>query len=102
MLNLIPSNKKITRQELIMLTGLSDREVRNRISELKEQSTILFNANESGYRRPKRIDTCSKEELLKEVDEVNHCINYIRKMKKKYNKQLRTYIAYKKVAEKYL
>lgn len=101
-LNLIPTNKKITREEIVGLTGFGDRTVRELINKAKKDTVILFNSNEPGYRRAKKINECSEIELQQELKEIDHCINYLRAIKDDYNYQLRTYIAYKKVAEKKL
>lgn len=62
-LNLIPKGKDnaISRENLVALTGMSDREVRKHISELRYDYPILNLQNGSGYYRPTRND---REELL--------------------------------------
>lgn len=89
-----------SRKQLVKETGLSDREIRNKISKLKYSRVVLYNSNTSGYRLAKPIESMSNEELSKEIKLVQHCINDINARKKIFNKQKRSYIAYLKMVEK--
>ena len=91
-----------SRKELVEETGLSDRTIRNKISELKEKETILYNSQTRGYRLAKPIKEMTKAELEQEINLVQHCINDIEARKEVFNSQERQYIAYLKVAEKHL
>lgn len=97
---LIPTNDFITRSELKDLTKISDREIRRIISEIKQEHTIISLSSGKGYRRVRSSEKMTKEETLKEIDIIKHCINEINSRKKIYNKQLRQYIANLKVLEK--
>ena len=92
-----------SRKQLVEETGYSDRAVRSAISELKQNEVVIYNSQTSGYRLAKNIsDEMKLEELLKEINLVQHCINDIEARKEVFNQQERTYIAYLKVAEKFL
>lgn len=92
-----------SRKQLVEETGYSDRAVRSAISELKQNEVVIYNSQTSGYRLAKNINEEMKlEDLLKEINLVQHCINDIEARKEVFNQQERTYIAYLKVAEKYL
>ena len=97
---LIPSNEFITRSELKDLTKMGDRQIRNIISEIKQEHTIISLSSGKGYRRVRSSDNMTFEETLKEIDVIKHCINEINSRKKVYNKQLRQYIANLKVLQK--
>lgn len=91
-----------SRKQLAEETGLSDRALRNKISELKLTETVLYNSQTAGYRLAKPIEQLKGEELKKELELVKHCINDIEARKEKFNMQERQYIAYLKVGEKYV
>lgn len=99
---LIPNDGFITRKELVQLTGIGDRQVRNVISEIKKEHTIISLSNGKGYRKVKSTDDMTTEEMQQEIETIKHCINEINSRKKVYNKQLRQYIASLKVLQKYV
>lgn len=96
---LIPNDRFITKDELIQLTGLSDRTLRDMVSHIKMSKTIISNCDKRG----------KGTELLKTIDDIEYELGIVKKSikeinsrKKVYNKQLRQYIAYMKVLEKRL
>lgn len=89
-----------TKKEIMLETGLSEREIRRKVSELKKTDVVLFNSQTSGYKLAKRIEEMEPEELEKEIELVQHCINDLEARKGVFNKQERTYIAYLKLAER--
>ena len=90
-----------TREQLVRETGLSDRTLRQKISDLKQKMPVIYNSQTKGYRLAKTINKeMSKEELEHEIKLIRHCINDIEARKDVFNKQEREYIAYLKVAEK--
>lgn len=97
---LIPKDKYITRSELVELTKISDRQVRDFISQIKQEHTIISSSRGKGYRRTRSSEEMTKEEMIEEIDTLKHCINEINSRKKVYNKQLRQYIANLKVLQK--
>ena len=97
------NDKKLTsKQEIAELTGLNERVVRKKISDLKLVKPVIYNSHKKGYRLAKKIEEMTKEELQKEVKLIEHCIADIQARKKVFDKQLRTYIAYLKIADKHL
>lgn len=97
--NYLSSEKYTTRKELVEKTGLTDREVRKKISELKLRRVVLYSCQKSGYRLAKAIDKMTDEELESELEEVRHSLNDCKSRTQKLNKQKRKYIAYLKKAE---
>lgn len=97
---MIPKNDYITRSELKDLVKMSDREIRRTISEIKQEHTIISLSSGKGYRRMINLDEANKEQLIKELETIKHCINEINSKKKVYNRQLRQYIASLKVLQK--
>ena len=53
--NYLSSTKYTTRRELVQATGLSDREIRSKISELKKRRVVLYSSSRSGYRLAKEV-----------------------------------------------
>lgn len=88
--SMIPSDRYITREELVKLSGLSDRVVREKISELrKSPSTIIISSSShKGYKKPATVEELestrnefrSREKELHEAVEVFD--RAIRKMKR--------------------
>lgn len=89
-----------TRKELVELTGYNDRTIRNEISKLKQERPVIYNSQTSGYRLAKDLSKLTKEEKEEEIRLIEHCIADIESRKKAYDMQLRSYIAYLKVANK--
>lgn len=90
-----------TRQELAIEMNISEREVRNKISELKQRRVVIYNSQTKGYRLAREIKSMSKIERDREKELVQRSINDIESRKKVFNKQLRKYIGYLKKIEQY-
>ena len=100
MLELLQEVKE--KSELSEILHISERAVRNEIAECSMYYAILATSDKKGYRLAKNISDLSGEELLVELDEVNHAIHEISSRIKCLKKRLKPLIAYKKVAEKKL
>lgn len=98
--NYLSATSYKTREQLASEMGISDREVRRQISELKKKRVVIYSSNKKGYRLAKEINSMSTTEREEEVELIQHCIADIKSKKKVYNKQLRKYIAYIKMVEK--
>lgn len=98
----LSTDKFTSRQEIAELTGLSERAIRSKISDLKLTVPVIYNSYTKGYRLAKNFNNMSKEEIIEETNLIQHSINDIQARKKVFDKQLRTYIAYLKAAEKFL
>lgn len=97
--NYLNSIKFITRKELIEKTGLSDRKIREKISELKNKRVVIYSSNRSGYRLARELRSMSKIERDEERQLVQHSLNECKSRIKKLKRQMRKYIAYLKKAE---
>ena len=97
--NYLSSIKYTTRKELVQKTGLCDRDVRRKISELKKHRVVLYNSGRSGYRLAKEFKSMSKTEREEELEQVRHSLNDCKSRTKQLKKQMRKYIAYLKKAE---
>lgn len=71
LINLIPFDRYITREELVKATGMSDRMVRREISRLRTESPetlIVSSSGNSGYKRPsgyKELKACRNESMAR-------------------------------------
>ena len=93
-------HNKATKAELQEKLGISERAVRNEIAECSMYYAVIATSDKSGYRLAKPIGCLNDEELLLELDEVDHAIHEISSRIKCLKKRLKPLIAYKKVAEK--
>ncbi len=99
--DLIPTDRFITKAELMKKTGLGDRTLRDMISHIKMNKTVISNCDKKGYKRAKGTDSLKdKDDASYELEIVKKSIKEINSRKKVYNKQLRQYIAYMKILEK--
>lgn len=97
--NYLSTEKYTTRKELIEMTGLNDRDIRHKISELKRNRVVLYSSQRAGYRLAKELKSMTKEERAAEVKEVEHSLNDCKSRTTQLNKQKRKYIAYIKKAQ---
>lgn len=90
-----------TRQQLVQETGLNDRAVRNKISDLKKIKPVIYNSQTRGYRLAKDINSFNTaDEAIEESMLIQHCINDIEARKRDMNMSERTYIAYRNELDK--
>ena len=75
----LSTERYTTRKELVEKTGLSDRDVRDRISELKKHRVVLYSSNKAGYKLAKELKSMTKEERAAEVEEVKHSLEYLKR-----------------------
>lgn len=89
-----------SRKQLQQETGMTDRAVRNKISQLKKEKAVIYNSQTKGYRLAKEIlNVETLEEAQEEMGLIQHCINDIEARKEDLNMSERSYIAYLKVLE---
>lgn len=88
------STKYTTRKELVKRTGISDREIRRQISELKKNRVVLYSSSRSGYRLAKELKSMSTIEREEEINQVKHSLNDCTSRIRQLKKQMRKYIAY--------
>lgn len=71
----IPRDRYITREELVVMTGLSDRAVRMEINELRKrpETVIISSSSRKGYKRPESVqelELCYNESRSRVMDEI--------------------------------
>ena len=91
--------KFTTRKELMEKTGLSDRSIREKISELKKRRVVIFSSSLKGYKLARELKSMSKQEREEEIRLVTHSLNDCKSRTNQLNQQKRKYIAYLKKAE---
>lgn len=97
--NYLSATGYTTRKELVEKTGLCDRDIRRKISELKKKRVVLYSSHRSGYRLAKEYRSMSKIEKEEEKRLVQHSLDECKSRTKQLKKQMRKYIAYLKKAE---
>lgn len=98
--NYLSTTEYKTRQQLVDETGMTDRTIRQHISDLKKSRPVLYNSQMCGYRLAKELkDIRTLEDARAELDKIRHCINDIEARKRDMSMSEITYIAYKKKLE---
>lgn len=95
----LSTERYMTRRDLIKETGLSDRKIREKISELKKERVVIYSSSKAGYRLAKELKNMTQQEREEEIKLVTHSLNDCKSRTKQLNKQKRKYIAYIKKAE---
>ena len=95
----LSSTRYTTRKELCEKTGLGDRNVREKISNLKTKRVVIYSSNRSGYRLAREYTSMSRIERDEELEQIRHSLNDCKSRTKQLNKQKRKYIAYLKKAQ---
>ena len=95
----LSSTRYTTRKELCEKTNLCDREVRQRISELKKTRVLIFSSGGKGYRLAKEYKSMSRLERDEELNQIRRSLNECKSRTNQINKQKRKYIAYVRKAE---
>ena len=88
-----------SKQEISAKTGLSEREVRRKISELKLTKAVLYNSQTKGHRLRKNKEQLSElnlEDLTKEMLLNNHAKRDIQSRIKALSEEIAPYEEYEK------
>ena len=95
----LSSFKYTTRKELCEKTGLSDRTIRDKISNLKTKRVVIYSSQTKGYRLAKEYSSMSKIQREEELRQIQHSLNDCKSRVENIKKNMRKYIAYIKKAE---
>ncbi len=92
---------RCSKQDLMDILHCGDREAREIVAECSMHYPIIsYTAKGVGYRRARRIDSLTEQELSIEIQEVNRTIQNLNSRIKCLKKRLKPLIAWKKVAMK--
>lgn len=97
---MLPDNDYISRKELVELTGLTDRQIRKYISELRLEHSIISLSSGKGYKKSKSTDDMTKEEMIEEYEIIKHQIKENNARIKSIKKSMRKQIARLKILER--
>ena len=98
--NYLSSEYFKSRKQLVKETGVTDRAVRNKISQLKKEKPVIYNSQTKGYKLAKEIEEIETiEEAKEEISAIRHCINDIEARKRDMSESEMVYIAYIKRLE---
>ncbi len=100
--NYLNTDTFTTRKELVAKTGMKDRVIRDKISNLKLKKPIIYNSQTKGYRLTKKLSTLNREQLIEEILEVQHSRNDIVSRIEVFSKQLKVYDDYLHEADRFL
>lgn len=99
---LIPTDRFITRKELMELTGRTDRSIRNLISDIRKEHCIISLSSGKGYRRVLPTNEMSINEMKVEYNTIKNQIAENNSRIKEIKKNMRTSIARLKILEKFI
>ena len=100
--NLIPQDRYITREELMQITGYSDRTIRNVIANIRKNHNIISLTTGKGYRKPKATQDMTQEEKENEINIIKKQLKENNNRIKKIKYNMKSQIAYLKILEKSL
>lgn len=95
--DLIPDNRFISRKELKDMIGISDRQIRRYISDIRKEHSVISLSSGKGYRKSKSTDDMTQEEMQIEYEIIKHQINESNSRIKEIKKNMRSSIARLKV-----
>lgn len=82
--------------------GISNRNARDKISEMSMYYAVISLTQEKGYELLGDINNYTDEEILENIEKINHQINDFQSRISVLKKRMKPLIAWKKVAEKHL
>lgn len=98
---IIKNGGTYTKEQLIEITKLNDREVRRQIHDISIYYAVISNSSTKGYRLA-NVNFDNKEDISKEIDLLNHCINEDKKRAREIIKRISRKIAVMKILQKKL
>ena len=99
---LISTDRFITRKELCELTGRTDRNIRNLISDIRKEHCIISLSSGKGYRRVLPTNEMQQEDMKLEYELIKHQIAENNSRIKEIKKNMRTSIARLKILERFI
>lgn len=100
LIEILRSDEPISKWDIAEKFQISERVVREKISEVSAYYPVIATSNREGYRLAKKIDDMQADEMLLEKEEVEHQINELKSRVACLKKKMKPLIAYKKVLEK--
>lgn len=99
-LELLRSEKPVSKWEMVEKLEMSERRIRKMISECSMYYAVLSLSNKEGYRLARKIDEMNQEEKNREAEEIKHQLNDFNSRIRCLKKRMKPLIAYLKVLEK--
>lgn len=90
-----------TKEQLVEITKLTEREVRSQIHDISIYYAVISNSSTKGYRLA-NVNFDNKEDISKEIDLLNYCINEDKKRAREIIKRISRKIAVMKILKKKL
>ena len=95
-------DRVFTREELVAITGLSDRAIRNEVAEMANYVAVLSLSKDKGYRVPCFDENTPVEKLIEMTEELQHQINEFKSRIDNLKARMKPLVALQKVIEKKL
>ena len=96
----IKGEKPTSKHELQVITGFTERSVRNEISSISKFHPVIAYSSKKGYLWAQDFSKLNVEEAANEWLEVEHTLNELKARNKEINKRMKPLIAYQKKMEK--
>ena len=90
-----------TKEQLMELTNFNERTIRQQLHDISIYYAVVSNSQTKGYRLA-NVSFDNKEDITKEIDLLNHCINEDKKRAREIIKRISRKIAVMKILQKKL
>ena len=100
-IDLLFTNEPMTKDEIKEKLHISsERATRDIIAQCSMHYPIIATSDRAGYRRAKNIDNLNDEELIQEIEEVEHQLNELKSRIVCLKKRMKPLVAWLSVAKK--
>ena len=99
-LEMLKSEKPVSKWDMVEKLELSERRIRKMISECSQFYAVIATSDKEGYRLARKIDSMNDEEKALEKIEVEHQLAELKCRVKALKRRMKPLVAYLKVLEK--
>lgn len=99
-LEMLKSEKPVSKWDMVEKLELSERKIRKMISECSQFYAVIATSDKEGYRLAKKIDSMNDEEKALEKIEVEHQLAELKCRVKALKRRMKPLVAYLKMMEK--
>lgn len=99
-LELLKSEKPVSKWDMVEKLELSERRIRKMISDCSQFYAVIATSDKEGYRLARKIDSMTDEEKALEKNEVEHQLAELKCRVKALKRRMKPLVAYLKMMEK--
>lgn len=99
-LEMLKSEKPVSKWDMVEKLELSERRIRKMISECSQFYAVIATSDKEGYRLARKIDSMNDEEKALEKIEVEHQLAELKCRVKALKRRMKPLVAYLKVLER--